>query len=176
MTPSTTIPPSIGTGAEVDPFLTHPREGSPDTQALMQHCKSAVKVKRCTLTEFTDMTQLDSRTIPMVVNIDQHFMRVRLCQITGLSITCEQKFFKTAADDELLFRATLWLGAMDLDTRKETTHPSSSSLRLRRECLELLQQRVEDSKNCYSDMTISAVLLFMIVEVSIECETCRITY
>ena len=33
-----TVPMSIGSGLEVDPFLTHPRDQSPDTQALMRHC------------------------------------------------------------------------------------------------------------------------------------------
>jgi len=54
---------------------------------------------------------------------------------------------------------------MDLASRKQDPQPSASLLRLRRECLEMLQQRIEDSNNCYNDMTISAVLLFMIIEV-----------
>lgn len=73
--------------------------------------------------------------------------------------------WQLAADDPVLFHATLQLSALDLELLRGGDREAQNKFLLNKECISLLRERVEDPVLGLSDQTIASVLFLIIVEV-----------
>ncbi|KAF8862195.1 hypothetical protein BDZ45DRAFT_723329 [Acephala macrosclerotiorum] len=124
----------FGLGSGIDPFECYPNSNVPNTQLLMHHY----------------FQNFNNKTYP--VHLDHEAFPIM------------QSVWRLAADDPVLFHATLQLSALDLELLRGGDREAQTKFLLNKECISLLRERVEDPVLGLSDQTIASVLFLIIVE------------